>query len=80
VVAVGQQIAIVPGAMDMSLPPRRAPRDVVHLTVALPHVHDGSGELTVDALLLTAYLDVGGSSLWRDVLRPASGYYTVVQP
>lgn len=51
--AVKQPIAIVPGAIDMSLGPPSDPRDVVHLTVALPHVHEG---------------------------RPASSYYTVVQP
>lgn len=57
--AVKRPIAIVPGAMDMSLDPRSDPRDVVHLTVALPHVHEGTGEPFVDALLLSAYLDVG---------------------
>lgn len=74
------RVAICPGALDVSARGVDDPRHVVHLTVAVPHVHDGSGERFIDALLLTTYLDAGRSCLWRDELRPADGCYTVVQP
>lgn len=71
---------VPPGSLDISTGAATGGLHVVHLTVAVPHVHDGSGERFIDALLLTTYLDAGRSCLWRDELRPADGCYTVVQP
>lgn len=58
------RVAICPGALDVSARGVDDPRHVVHLTVAVPHVHDGSGERFVDALL-------PGDLRWRVPSRSA---------
>lgn len=71
---------VPPGSLDISTGAATGGLHVVHLIVAVPHVHAGSGERFCDSLLLTTYVDTCTVELQRDTLRPVRGYYTVVQP